>query len=217
MSFAAAPDKGSFAVRGARIYHRRRPEYWYGVAWLPVFWVTVVLGMGSLVIKLERGDEALELEPTISLRREGWSRGSRIEMGRLSEARLDNLTAGSYEVSGYAVGMAGLEGEVEVRVGEESELRLMVVPAVLVRFEVWYPRDWAGGKATMSIVGEDGTVLWESQRTHSVPPRPFEHGAYVPRGLWTVQVNAENGLSGTSQFSVDSLDREYPVVRVDPK
>ena len=26
--------------------HRRRPEYWYGVAWLPEFWLTVVLGVG---------------------------------------------------------------------------------------------------------------------------------------------------------------------------
>jgi len=24
----------------------RRPEYWYGVAWLPEFWLTVALGVG---------------------------------------------------------------------------------------------------------------------------------------------------------------------------
>jgi hypothetical protein len=28
------------------LWIRRRPEYWYGVAWLPVFWVTVALGIG---------------------------------------------------------------------------------------------------------------------------------------------------------------------------
>lgn len=25
-------------------YHRRRPEYWWGVAWLPEFWLTLVFG-----------------------------------------------------------------------------------------------------------------------------------------------------------------------------
>ena len=27
----------------------RRPEYWWGVAWLPLFWLTVVLGVGLVV------------------------------------------------------------------------------------------------------------------------------------------------------------------------
>ncbi len=26
----------------------RRPEWWWGVAWLPEFWLTVVLGTGLL-------------------------------------------------------------------------------------------------------------------------------------------------------------------------
>ena len=30
----------------AEVYHRRRPEYWWGVAWLPEFWLTVVLDVG---------------------------------------------------------------------------------------------------------------------------------------------------------------------------
>ena len=27
-------------------YHRRRPEYWWGIAWLPEFWLTLVFGVG---------------------------------------------------------------------------------------------------------------------------------------------------------------------------
>lgn len=37
--------------REIRIWGRRRPEYWWGIAWLPEFWVTVVLAvalMGSV-------------------------------------------------------------------------------------------------------------------------------------------------------------------------
>ena len=31
----------------ARVWkRRRRPEYWWGVAWLPEFWLTVALGVG---------------------------------------------------------------------------------------------------------------------------------------------------------------------------
>ena len=31
------------------IWDRKRPEYWWGVAWLPEFWLTVVLGVGLVV------------------------------------------------------------------------------------------------------------------------------------------------------------------------
>ena len=31
------------------LWQRRRPEYWWGVAWLPEFWLTVVLGIGLIV------------------------------------------------------------------------------------------------------------------------------------------------------------------------
>jgi len=37
----------------ARFYRRRRPEYWWGMAWLPEFWLTLVLG-GGLVFSLWR-------------------------------------------------------------------------------------------------------------------------------------------------------------------
>ncbi|HEY3322503.1 MAG TPA: hypothetical protein VGP72_18725 [Planctomycetota bacterium] len=30
----------------AYIWHRRRPEYWWGIAWLPEFWLTVVFSVG---------------------------------------------------------------------------------------------------------------------------------------------------------------------------
>jgi len=29
-----------------RLWHRRRPEYWWGIAWLPEFWLTLVFGCG---------------------------------------------------------------------------------------------------------------------------------------------------------------------------
>ena len=40
---------GDMSERVARIYRRRRPEYWYGPAWLPEFWLTVVLSVGMAV------------------------------------------------------------------------------------------------------------------------------------------------------------------------
>jgi hypothetical protein len=36
-----------------QVWHRRRPEYWWGVAWLPEFWLTVVFG-ALLVWSLRR-------------------------------------------------------------------------------------------------------------------------------------------------------------------
>ena len=29
---------------GVAVWSRRRPEYWWGLAWLPEFWLTVALG-----------------------------------------------------------------------------------------------------------------------------------------------------------------------------
>jgi hypothetical protein len=31
---------------GLKLYYRQRPEYWWGVAWLPEFWLTLVFGVG---------------------------------------------------------------------------------------------------------------------------------------------------------------------------
>ncbi|HEY3323325.1 MAG TPA: hypothetical protein VGP72_22915 [Planctomycetota bacterium] len=31
---------------GYRVYSRRRPEYWWGIAWLPEFWMTLVFSVG---------------------------------------------------------------------------------------------------------------------------------------------------------------------------
>ena len=48
-----APD-GQHIVTGSKnggkghIWSRRRPEYWWGIAWLPEFWLTVLFG-GALV------------------------------------------------------------------------------------------------------------------------------------------------------------------------
>ena len=30
----------------ARIWERHHPEYWWGLAWLPEFWLTLALGVG---------------------------------------------------------------------------------------------------------------------------------------------------------------------------
>ena len=41
-----SPDCHRIAVTCAKsvvVYRRRRPEYWWGVAWLPEFWLTLVL------------------------------------------------------------------------------------------------------------------------------------------------------------------------------
>jgi len=35
---------------GTTIWSRRRPEYWWGIAWLPEFWVALVAGMALLYL-----------------------------------------------------------------------------------------------------------------------------------------------------------------------
>ena len=40
------------------LWHRRRPEYWWGVAWLPEFWLTVVLSVG-LAVSVWRDQQSL--------------------------------------------------------------------------------------------------------------------------------------------------------------
>ena len=57
VSAAYSPDGKHIVTasvdKTARLYRRRRPEYWWGVAWLPEFWLMIVLG-GALVVNLWR-------------------------------------------------------------------------------------------------------------------------------------------------------------------
>lgn len=47
-----SPDDQRIVTTGrdgtARIWQRRRPEYWWGVAWLPEFWLALVLALSML-------------------------------------------------------------------------------------------------------------------------------------------------------------------------
>ena len=128
---------------------------------------------------------------------------------------MENLTPGKYAVTGHADGMASLKGEVEVHVGQESELRLTLNPAALCRIAVWFQGGGTPGSSTTSIVGTDGAVFHERSWTHgAAPARPFERSVRVPLGQWTVRVTTDTGLAGDADFTVDSVGREYPV-RVD--
>jgi hypothetical protein len=44
------------------IWHRRRPEWWWGVAYLPEFWFTIIFGFG-LVWSVWRDRRGLGLKP----------------------------------------------------------------------------------------------------------------------------------------------------------
>ncbi len=49
LSAAFSPDGKRMVTASddgtARVYDPRRPEYWYGVAWLPEFWVTLAIAL----------------------------------------------------------------------------------------------------------------------------------------------------------------------------
>ena len=53
VSVAYSPDGRSIVTASqddtARVWHHQRPpEYWWGVAWLPQFWLAIALGAGLL-------------------------------------------------------------------------------------------------------------------------------------------------------------------------
>ena len=73
------------------------------------------------------------------------------------------------------------------------------------------------GKIAAKIVGSDGTVISNFNRTFgTAPPRPFEINLRVPPGQWTIAVTTDTGLSGEAHFKIDSADQEYRV-KVDVK
>ena len=37
-----------------RLWSRRRPEYWWGIAWLPEFWIALLSGGALVVIAIRR-------------------------------------------------------------------------------------------------------------------------------------------------------------------
>ena len=173
---------------------------------------------GALVIHVERGEHARELEPKLYLRFDGWSRGAEIEIGRRNEVRVPKLTAGEYQVSGHASGMVSIRDEVTIRPGETAELRLSVRGSVRVPIDVWFPEQRAFGVSTIRIVDASGGVLTESRREHGeAPPRRIERNFGVAPGTWTVEVTTDSGLSGQATFHVASATGEPDVVRVDVK
>ena len=58
-----SPD-GSYIVMAdgsARVFSRRRPEYWWGLAWLPEFWLTLLFA-GALVVSVMKDRQHFEAQ-----------------------------------------------------------------------------------------------------------------------------------------------------------
>jgi hypothetical protein len=143
----------------------------------------------------------------------GWSRGARVDMGSRSEVLLE-LVPGNYQVDMYGPDVLSLQSKVEVRAGEVSELRLVPRAAALVRFVIRYPEDLVAAKASFRITDPLGKVLPGFESGDWDLREPQEARAKVPRGVWIVTVTTGSGLSGRTEFRVDSLAGDPPVVQV---
>lgn len=171
---------------------------------------------GSMLVKLDRAAGSEQIEPTLFLRRAGDKGGARIAVGRRSEIRIDNLTPGSFTVSGYGKGMSTLNAKTEVQAGGVSELEFEVQPAVLTRFEFWFPAGHAPGTSTYRVLHADGTEVLSSDRDHGkVPPRPYKRSHNFPVGSWRVELTTDTGLRASANVEITDLTPREEPVRID--
>ena len=169
---------------------------------------------GSVRVRATRGPGAEDAAPTLYLRHEDASRSTVVTLTR-DEQRIDNLTPGTYRVTGYDKGLVSIKGEVTVSAGAVADLTVELTKGVLTRFEVWIPTDEVVATYRYTIHDADGGVF----RTYgadlgSSPTRPFKIAVTMPRGRYSITYRAGDAYAGTAAFEVGD-EAADEAVRVD--
>lgn len=169
---------------------------------------------GSVRVRATRGAGAEDAAPTLYLRHEDASRSTVVTLTS-DEQRIDNLTPGAYQVTGYDKGLVSIKGEVTVSAGAVADLTVELTKGVLTRFEVWIPTEDVVATYRYTIHDADGGVF----RTYgadlgSSPTRPFPIAVTMPRGRYSITYRAGDAYAGTTAFEVGE-EAADEAVRVD--
>lgn len=158
---------------------------------------------GSVRFRLARAEGAEGLEPV------GWpSRGgSRIAFEGVDELLVQNLSAGDYTLYVQGEGLARSQIPYTVVAGEETQVEIEVLPAVLRRVVVDWPHEADLGSLEIQVTDSAGRVRMDRTiGSANTTSRPYTADAYLPIGTFRARAVAGKGLSAEIDFAVTSLE-----------
>ncbi|MCR9245851.1 MAG: carboxypeptidase-like regulatory domain-containing protein [bacterium] len=166
---------------------------------------------GAARIHVDRTPGTEAFEPSLSLKREGDGRSTRIPLGRKNEVVADNLTPGRYTVRGWTKGMVSLRSApFDVTMGRTVDVEVTIRAGAAVVCEVWWPAGPSTSKSRKyRVLDSDGKVLHEFEGSLSQwPTHPYELRTTLNPGRWRVEFSTDDGLSGAVDFDVEDVATE---------
>ncbi|MEZ6036361.1 MAG: carboxypeptidase-like regulatory domain-containing protein [Planctomycetota bacterium] len=173
---------------------------------------------GAVQVQVSRAKGAEDFEPKLYLRRDGDPLSTTVELGRAAEALVDNLTPGTYEVSGYYKGMQSVKRSIEVRVGTTSQLTAELRPGASGKVAVWWPEGHSESKGrSYEVTDESGAVVSEFDGLlYTSPTRPYELHYTLAAGRYHLEFSTDDRLRGELDFEIPT-DLVAPELRLDLK
>ena len=167
--------------------------------------VLVTEPAGSTRITVERGPGTESFEPTLYVRGAGSGYAHVVELGRKTEALVDNMTPGEYEAIAYTDGMVRLHGKVTVVAGETADLLLKMRAGARCSFAVTWPEGRTSGRRKYRILDDAGELFHEFDGAlGSASTDPLSFSLHIPAGTWNIAFSTDNGLRGEAKFAVVS-------------
>ncbi|MBK8975850.1 MAG: sigma-70 family RNA polymerase sigma factor [Planctomycetes bacterium] len=167
-------------------------------------------------VVLRRGPGTEEFEPSISLRRDGRSRGATVKPGRHSEVAVGNLEPGEYTWSLYCRGAVSRSGEVTLREDEPAQIEIALTAGATVKFEVRFDPDADLGELTI-VYELDGERFgdYTYRPSSALDFRRYYVGRTLPPGEWRAVMTTTTGLTAEARFTIRSVaDAPTPVLEL---
>ncbi|MGC6487296.1 MAG: carboxypeptidase regulatory-like domain-containing protein [Planctomycetota bacterium] len=166
---------------------------------------------GEVLVRAERGAGAEDATPTLYFRHEDASRSTVVTLTG-DEQRVENLTPGRYQVTGYEKGLVAIKGEVTVTAGAVADLALTLTKGVLTKFAVWVPLEPVVARYDYTIRDAAGAEFRSYGADFgSSPTRPFPISVTMPPGRYTIDYRAGEVFEGSQSFEVTDAPATDPI------
>ncbi len=162
---------------------------------------------GSVRVRVERSDDAVDSEPSIGIRPADSSRRSSKKVGPGNVVVFPNMSPGEFILSVGGKGTAWVTKKIRIASGVETIVDVRVRGGARCSLIVELPDDKDLGVLTVRIVDkQDGSVYWTMEdRQAKTLRRPYNRRIWVPRGSWEFVVATTTGLRAKKTLHVRDL------------
>jgi hypothetical protein len=169
---------------------------------------------GVLRLCLERAPGTESVQPQLYVRFGDSSHSRKVEPGTSAEVRVDNLTPGAHQITGYATG-AYLRGVAcTIAAGTETTATIRLEAAVRREIVVDHAADQQ--LARIRVTGADGHSFLDHRIDRQLE-RPYRRWLHLPAGRFALSVETRGGGSNRVEFVVESLAPDQPPVQITAK